>query len=225
MKRITSILWGIALIAVGGIFALNALGVTNIDIFFDGWWTLFIIVPCTVGLFNSRDKFGNLIGIAFGVFLLLCAQDILEFEMLWKLFFPALVVCFGLKLVISGLFGRKKKKVAPVEVEINIQNGSNTVVFSASEIHYDGQVFSGTDLTAVFGGLDCDLRGAIIEQDCRINVASVFGGIDLYVPEHVNVQSNVTGIFGGVDNKVSVHPNAPTIYVEGACIFGGVDIQ
>lgn len=50
MKNITKILWGTALIAVGGIIALNAFGITGIELFFDGWWTLFIIVPCLVGI-------------------------------------------------------------------------------------------------------------------------------------------------------------------------------
>ena len=50
MKNITKILWGTALIAVGGIIALNAFEITGIELFFDGWWTLFIIVPCLVGI-------------------------------------------------------------------------------------------------------------------------------------------------------------------------------
>ena len=63
MKNITKILWGTALIAVGGIIALNAFGITDIELFFDGWWTLFIIVPCLVRIiwknwdFNIKKKF------------------------------------------------------------------------------------------------------------------------------------------------------------------------
>ena len=45
MKKAGNILWGIVLIVIGVIFALNALDITSIDIFFDGWWTLFIIIP------------------------------------------------------------------------------------------------------------------------------------------------------------------------------------
>lgn len=224
MKKSTSVLWGLALIAGGGIFALNALGITDINIFFTGWWTLFIIIPCTVGLFTEKGKFGNLLGIAFGVFLLLCARDILEFEMLWKLFLPVLVICVGLKMLFSGLFG--KKKAAPVEVEVHIgSGGANTAVFSGSEINYAGQEFTGTELTAIFGGIECDLRQAIIEKDCRINVTSVFGGIDLYMPDNVNVKTNVTGIFGGADSRIPARPGAPTVHIEGACIFGGTDIK
>lgn len=42
---------------------MNAFGITDIELFFDGWWTLFIIVPCLVGIywkswaFNMKKKF------------------------------------------------------------------------------------------------------------------------------------------------------------------------
>ena len=45
MKKFGNILWGVVLIIVGVIFGLNAVGLTDINIFFHGWWTLFIIVP------------------------------------------------------------------------------------------------------------------------------------------------------------------------------------
>ena len=128
MKKISSVIWGIVLIAAGALFALNALNITNIDIFFDGWWTLFIIVPCAVGLFTEREKTGNIIGIAVGVFLLLCCQDILSFSMLWKLLVPAIIVIIGLKMVFTGLFGNKANGIiAKIK-----QNGGETKVAVSS---------------------------------------------------------------------------------------------
>lgn len=56
MKKTSGILWGIALVAIGVILALNALGITDINIFFDGWWTLFFIIPSLIGLISERDK-------------------------------------------------------------------------------------------------------------------------------------------------------------------------
>ena len=44
MKKFKRILLGALLVVIGVLFALNALEITNIKIFFDGWWTLFIIV-------------------------------------------------------------------------------------------------------------------------------------------------------------------------------------
>ena len=71
MKKIGNILWGIVFIALGIIIALNTLGVAKINVFFDGWWTLFIIIPCFIGLFKEREKTGNIIGLLIGIVLLL----------------------------------------------------------------------------------------------------------------------------------------------------------
>ena len=45
MKNVKPIVWGIAIIALGVIFGGNALGLFELNVFFDGWWTLFIIIP------------------------------------------------------------------------------------------------------------------------------------------------------------------------------------
>ena len=96
MKKFGSLLWGLVFIAVGIIVGLNSLKVTNIDLFFNGWWTLFIIVPCFIGLFTDNDKTGDTVGIAVGVILLLCCQDILNFDILWKLLLPIILIIIGL---------------------------------------------------------------------------------------------------------------------------------
>ena len=70
MKNIRNVLWGVILVVVGVIIACNSLGLTNINIFFKGWWTIFIIAPCFINLFKDNDKTGSLIGILIGVMLL-----------------------------------------------------------------------------------------------------------------------------------------------------------
>lgn len=225
MKKISSLIWGIVLIAAGVLFALNALNITNIDIFFDGWWTLFIIVPCTVGLFTEREKTGNLIGIAIGVFLLLCCQDVLSFSMLWKLLVPAIIVIIGLKMVITGLFGNKANEMIAKLKESGNEPKVGCATFSGCNLNYDGEVFEGAELTAIFGGVKCDLRNAIIGRDCAIQVCAIFGGVDILVPDNINVKVSSNSIFGGVSNKTAAHKDAPTIYISGTCMFGGVEIK
>jgi len=225
MKKASSVLWGIVLIAAGVVLALNVFNITNIDIFFDGWWTLFIIVPCGVGLFTEREKTGNIIGIVIGVFLLLCCQDILSFSMLWKLLVPAIIVIVGLKMVLTGLFGNKANEIMKQMKLEGKQPKTGFAAFSGCDMNYHGEVFEGAELTAVFGGVKCDLRNAIIEKDCAIQVSAIFGGIDIFVPENINVKVSSNSIFGGVSNKTAVHQNAPTIYISGTCMFGGVEIK
>lgn len=226
MKKTRNIIWGIALVVVGVLFVLKAVNIIDFSIFFDGWWTLFIIVPSVIGLFSERDKTGNIIGIIIGGSLLLACQDVIGFDMLWKLLIPAVIVIIGLKMIFAGLFGGKTAKAIQTIEQGNVGNFKEIcATFSGQNINYKGQVFEGADLTAVFGGVDCDLRGAVIEKDCVIKVSAIFGGIDIFVDENVNVETNSTSIFGGMDNKTPKRSNVPTIYVTGTCLFGGVDVK
>ncbi len=225
MKKISSVIWGIVLIVAGALFALNALNITNFEIFFDGWWTLFIIVPCAVGLFTEREKTGNIIGIAVGVFLLLCCQDVLSYSMLWKLLLPVIIVIVGLKMVFTGLFGNKANEVIAKLKQDGGETKIGCAVFSGSDIKYNNEIFEGAELTAIFGGIDCDLKNAIIEKDCAIQISAIFGGIDIIVPKNVNVKVHSNCIFGGISNKTEAYEDAPTIYISGICMFGGVEIK
>ena len=89
MKKFGNILWGLVFIVLGLILGLNAMGITDIDIFFRGWWTLFIIIPCFIGIFREREKIGNLIGCLVGVALLLCCQGIYRLLFFIEVFLEA----------------------------------------------------------------------------------------------------------------------------------------
>ena len=241
MRKVTvkfnfsSIIWGIILVAAGVIFALNALNITNIDIFFKGWWTLFIIIPCTVSLVTDWDLdniAGNLFGIVLGVFLLLCARDVLDYSMIWKLLLPAFIVILGLKMLFKGIFGRIIGDLFDNDEEDEDDDDDNkadfdtsNAIFSAHRINYDGMEFHSAEINVVFGSAQLDLRKAIIEGDCKVHANSVFGGISVLVPENVNVKVNGSGIFGGVSDKTTHHEGAPTIYIKSNFVFGGVSIK
>ena len=188
MKNFGNILWGIVLIIIGLIVGGNALGITNIDIFFDGWWTLFIIIPCFIGLFKEREKTGNIIGILIGIALLLCCQDILNFDMIWKLAFPSILIIIGISFIFKDTFDYKLSKEIKKLNEKKVNSDEYCATFSGQNLKFDGEKFTGTNLTAVFGGIKCDLKNAIIENDVVINCSSIFGGIEIYVPDNIKVK-------------------------------------
>ena len=227
MKKVSSILWGIILVAVGAILALNTLGIASIDIFFDGWWTLFIIVPCTIDLFTDYDKGGHLIGICIGVFLLLCCQNVLSFRMFWKLLAPAVIVLIGVKIILNNVVGNRGEQVFKKIEENNGSVRSGAATFSSAAFDYTGEVFESAQLDAAFGGIKCDLRGAVINGDCVINASTIFGGIDIYVPEGLNVKVSSNSIFGGVSGRERRNDpaNQHTLYLNATCLFGGVEIK
>ena len=227
MAKFRKIIWGVVLVALGVVACLNALDITDVDIFFDGWWTLFIIIPGFVSIFTEKEKFGGILGVAIGVFLLLCCQDILDFSMIWKLGLPAIIVAVGLKMIFSGVFRNKSDKVTESIKAEGVEIPKYNATFSGSNANYNGEMFYGAEVNAIFGGVTCDLRGAFIEKDCVVNATAVFGGIDIFVPDGVNVKVNSTSIFGGVENKKqkAYQENAHTVYVNATCVFGGVDIK
>lgn len=227
MNNFKSILWGIVLVVIGVIIGTNVLGITDIDIFFKGWWTLFIIVPCFIGLITDNEKTGSIIGILIGIFLFLGVNDIVDFNLVWKLLFPCIIVIIGLSLIFKNVFNNKINKEIK-KINGKKKSGNEYVsTFSGQKIDFDDEDFDGATLTSVFGGITLDLRKAIIKEDIVINASSVFGGIDILVSDDVKIKVKSNSIFGGVDNKKSNKDNDKkhTIYVTANCVFGGVDIK
>ncbi len=223
MKK-TNILWGLVFIILGVIFGLNALEITNINIFFSGWWTLFIIVPSFIDLFKKNDKTWSIICLIIGVTLLLAAQDIISYELIAKLLLPTILVIIGLSLIFKDVFQSSIKEAIS---NINTENTpSHFVAFSGENLNYNNEEFTGCEMNAIFGGLKCDLRKAKIKKDVVIKATSIFGGIDLLVPDDVNIKVTSVPIFGGVSDKTQPKENATkTIYIKATCLFGGLEIR
>lgn len=227
MKHFEKLLLGILLICLGVILGLNAFEITNIDIFFDGWWTLFIIVPSFLGILTDKDKSGHLIGLFIGIVLLLGCQDIIDFSLIWKLAIPFVLVVMGLSIVFKNIF-QKQNDHQMNDIYQNSKNISEyNAIFGGKNIQLDNQHFQGATLNSIFGSIELDLRQAYIDKDVIIDATAIFGGIEIKVPEHIHVQLNATSIFGGVDND---HKNTHTqqeitLYINTNCIFGGIDIE
>ena len=223
-NKITNILWGLVLVALGVIFGLNALEITDITIFFDGWWTLFIIVPCFIGLFKDSNKAVNGIGLGIGIFLLLACQDLIDFDILMKLMGPVLLVVIGLCFIFRDFLGGKAAK------KIRSFRKSDREVcatFSEQNVDFGGEVFDGCTLSGIFGSVNCNLKDTVISADCAVHVSAIFGGVTIHVPDNVNVKVAATPIFGGVaDKRHNKVTNAPvTLYINATCLFGGIDIK
>lgn len=227
MKKISDIMWGLILIIIGVILGGNALDIFNINLFFDGWWTLFIIVPTFIGLVTERDKTGNIIGLIIGLLLLLSCRGLFDFKLIWKLIFPLIFVIIGLSLIFKNNINKEvSEKIKKLNENLSSNDGY-TAIFSGQNLNFDGEEFKGSNLNAIFGGIKLDLRKAIINEDIVINASSIFGGIDIYIPDNCKVKIKSNSIFGGVSNnkKCNVDDNSYTIYINASCMFGGVEIK
>ena len=214
MKRKENLIWGVVFIIIGLIIGLKVLGIINIDIFFDGWWSLFIIIPSAISIIKNIRDIGAYIWLAIGVALLLSAQGILDMEMVGKLIFPAVLVAIGVGMIFKDSKLEKAK-----------ENEEYYATFSGEKLNFEGNTFNGASLNAIFGGIDLNLKKADITNETNINATSVFGGINIFVPDNVNVEIKSTSLFGGVTNKVENKENQPTIKIRTFCLFGGVEVK
>lgn len=210
-----NLIWGLILIALGVIFAGNAFNLWNFEIFFKGWWTLFIIVPSIIGIIKNQNKLGSFTTLIIGIFLLLIARDILPKNASAKLIFPVILVLIGLNLIFKNIW-------KPKHIFNSASGKSLTAVFGGQEVKLSEDVFEGSNITAIFGGIELDCKKALIKENIEINALAVFGGIDLFMPDNVNIVVNSLPIFGGVDNNIRRETNheEPTITINATCVFG-----
>lgn len=229
-KQFRAVIWGLAIITLGVIFGGNALGLFSIDIFFDGWWTLFIIVPSFISIFTEKEKLSNLFLLGVGVILLLAAQDVFSYDVAWKVILAVFLVMLGIWIVFKGIVrGNNDKEVEKKIRDLSDEKtmDSQVAIFSGSDRTYNGEVFSGSTLVAIFGGVDLDLRNAKIEKDTVIKAFAMFGGIDILVPEDVQVKIKSGFIFGGAsdERKGDGGKGKHTIYLDAAGGFGGITVS
>ena len=187
MKKFGNILWGLILVVIGIIFGLNALGITDINIFFRGWWTLIIIIPSLIGLFKNESKIWSIIWLVIGIVLLLCTQNILSFTMVGKLIFPFILVMIGLSIIFKDTINKNvSKKIKKLNNE-KTEGEEYCATFGGQNADYNGQEFKGANLDAIFGSVELDLKNATISKDQGIKAKAIFGGIAISIPTNVNV--------------------------------------
>ena len=94
MKKRNNQILGVLLILIGGLFLLQATGVIN-NFLFDGWWTLFLIIPGLLSMSRQGITVGNTILVLIGVLFLLDEQGIA----LRGYLVPAVLIALGLAVI------------------------------------------------------------------------------------------------------------------------------
>jgi len=218
MKQKKSIIWGIILVIVGLIYLINNLDIWNINLFFDGWWTLFIIIPSLISLINKKNIISSTLGIIIGILLLLATRDYIAWIMVGKIFLPLVIIITGISLIFKSkiFFCKKDSKNGPEYFGI----------FAGCEEKIIDD-FKGGSCIAIFGGVKLDLSNAKITNDITVDCIAIFGGVDIKLPQNVILKSEGISIFGGATNKYipGEKSKSPTININHVSIFGGTEIK
>jgi uncharacterized protein DUF1707 len=110
----------------------------------------------------------------------------------------------------------------------NLESDKMIAIFGGVTRKGRWRVRKNTHALALFGGMDLDLRNAIFEAPVvEISGFWCFGGLDIKVPEGIEIQDQTAGIFGGTDVRDvgDPAPGAPTLVIKGVSLFGGVSIK
>ncbi|MCS0634491.1 DUF1707 domain-containing protein [Streptomyces sp. LP05-1] len=101
-------------------------------------------------------------------------------------------------------------------------------VFSATTRKGRWRIGRRTHAFSLFGSVEIDLTEALFTQRLTtISATSVFGSVDIRVPENISLRGNGTGVFGSFDvrNLEAADPEAPVVVVNGWAVFGSVDAR
>lgn len=223
-EKIYHIILAVFLIVVGILIIGNAFSIWSINVFFKGWWTLFIIIPSLEAFLFQNGKSASFYCLLFGTEVLLYNQGIINFSILWKTLLAFFIILIAISVLVS-IFRKNnipKSRIRNVPLYIGI--------FGEADERVINDDFEGCTCVSVFGSVDLDLSDLNLKKDIYIKTKSIFGGVDIFVPEGVNVITSGISILGGTENKVKKvatkgRKKEINVYIESFCLFGEAEIK
>ncbi|CAN5637952.1 hypothetical protein BH24ACT15_BH24ACT15_34670 [soil metagenome] len=188
--------FGILLIVAGGLWVIDALQWWETGDVVARWWPLFLVA---VGGIRMLDRPPDYVG---GVAMMLIAVVLLDGTAdVWpgnvaELIWPLILVGIGLTLIVH----RRHSNLWSREDVMQL-----TAIFSGRRAVCSADPFRGAVAVAVFGGVDIDLRPAVIgPEGAFVDATAAFGGVNLIVPPDWRVVMSGPAIFGGNENKTEL---------------------
>jgi hypothetical protein len=216
------LLLGIGLLVVGVLFLLDLGDYVDAGSILRTWWPVAVIAFGVVALIGpSRSRIGGTIITVAGVILLASSLDLVPVSP-GELILPLILIAVGLGLVFV------RSGIASAGDSSNRVNGFT--MFGGQNINARSESFTGGSLTAVFGGIDLDLRSAKLALDgAGIETFTAFGGINVIVPRGWRVTVSGMPLFAAfednIDRSVPPEPGSPHLVVSGVALFGGVEVK
>lgn len=217
--------FGVTIAAFGGVLLLKNLEIINFDswnVFWGTVWAAGLVLAGLMTIFSSRRaslRVWGLLLVTIGVSIGLGAYGVINISV-WKIFWPVMLIAIGL-MVSVGSGGRKRSKKSAADVSGN----EKIAIFYGEESRVKGD-YTGGSVTAIFGGVELDLRQAKIKDGAVIDVFTFCGGVNINMPDDVIVKNEVHGILGGSEDKtVSKSSAKKTICLRGECILGGLEVK
>ncbi len=217
--------FGVTIAAFGGVLLLKNLEIIKFDnwhVFWGTVWAASLILAGLMTIFSSRRvslRVWGLLLMTIGVSIGLGAYGVINISV-WKIFWPVMLIAIGLIVSVgSGGHKRSKKSVA------DDSGNEKIAIFYGEESRVKGD-YTGGSATAIFGGVELDLRRANIKDGAVIDIFTFCGGVSISLPDDVIVKNEVRGILGGSEYKtVSKSSAKKTIILRGECVLGGLEVK
>ena len=225
--RARGVLPALLVISIGVLLLLRNM---DIEIFHDIWryWPVLLIGVGLARLVDSHHSGSQACGgIMVAVGGLLLANTLGFLHMTWRDFWPLVLIGAGILMLFQRL---SPPRAAHANAEAFEGSLNDHALFGGVNRKFTTNDFRGGSVSAMFGGVEIDLRRAAMQQDsATVDVSTAFGGIEFKVPANWQVIAQVSAIFGGVDNKcVDPDPALPGVkrlFVKGPVIFGGIEFK
>ena len=220
-RRLSSqLLLGVLVVLVGLVLLAETTGVADVAVF----WTFLPSLFVVLGLYalvvsRLRNIVGPLVIISVAAAWQAVALEYLTASQVFQ-FWPLAIVLFGVSIVL----GQYRSRTRTVESSFV----HSLAIFGGSDKRASG-LFTGGDLTAIFGGASLDLRDVTLEdRPVEVSTTALFGGVEVIVPRDWKVQMDVLPILGGAADdrprSENEHDDVDLV-VSGFAAFGGVAVE
>jgi predicted membrane protein len=219
---------GIILVLVGVFLVMRNTGIFPdfIDNVIFSWPMMLVTIGLIITIGSSGGKTSGIIVMAVGGFFLLPHIFREAFDV--NLFWPSVFIIIGAIFIFS-------KKRGWNSVVTSSQSSDEFIdyvyIFSGGERHIVTDNFRGGKITAVFGGSEIDFTKAKLAPGVsELEIACVFGGTTLIVPDDWNIKNEVVPVLGGFGDsrRFSAGRTIDTsrqLIIKGAVVFGGGEVK
>jgi len=219
---------GVILVVVGLFLVLRNTGFFPgfIDHVIFSWPMLLVTIGLIITIGSSGGKTSGIIVMAVGVFFLIphIFRETFDVNMFW----PSIFIIIGVIFIFSKRKGWSSVSTSP-------QTGDDYIdyvhVFSGGERQIVSDNFRGGKVTAVFGGSEIDLTKAKLAPGVsELELACVFGGTTIIVPDDWNIKIEVVPVLGGFGDSRKLNPGrtidtTKQLVIKGAVVFGGCEVK
>jgi predicted membrane protein len=188
---------------------------------------MLLIVVGLVMVLGATEKTAGIIVMAVGGFFMIPMLFRETFHV-YNMFWPAIFIIIGIVFIASR---RKGWNIATSKGILGDDYIDYVNVFSGGERQIVSQNFKGGKISAVFGGIDLDLtKSKLAPGRNELEIACVFGGATIIVPDNWYITIEVTPILGGFSDTRKLSPGrtvdpASQLVIKGAVVFGGGEVK